>query len=511
MALGSVLLADGRLSSADTPSLAFADKVGADLLKLLHGVLDVRTIAIKLAAGKVVACPFSAEVIEAGRELVFSSLESAGSTLPVREVSEGQPFYLAAIEELLRMSGDPDYAAYDTAENSFAKGVRIGVGAELPRVPAVFEEKTGSRKYDDDAEHAQSERDNYLSARENAAEVQKQFLEEAALGAMVEVSLEEALAEYGDRLALASLGAIEKRDGTYRVVHDGTQGVGVNSSITVRDQLRSPTAGDLSPNEPNKHEPQLAAASLAALTVWYFCFLCVFVLLVTAIGSSIMATGQYLLQHPFDAPSLLARNMPQSTHFYLNFIPMQMAAYATAALRLSQLMKYMAFRTFHGPADAKVRSEPEDQTYFGIGSRSARASLHLVTVLTFCTLSPLISFLGLMMFAICLATQGFLFREVESVKSDSGGVFFVTSLRHVLQGLFIFVLLMTGVLAERSGNWIPGAVSASSLVFVQWSNNTFRRRYRWRHVQFEEILKMPETRNKRPSSGENYRQPELDE
>ena len=245
MALGSVLLADGRLSSADTPSLAFADKVGADLLKLLHGVLDVRTIAIKLAAGKVVACPFSAEVIEAGRELVFSSLESAGSTLPVREVSEGQPFYLAAIEELLRMSGDPDYAAYDTAENSFAKGVRIGVGAELPRVPAVFEEKTGSRKYDDDAEHAQSERDNYLSARENAAEVQKQFLEEAALGAMVEVSLEEALAEYGDRLALASLGAIEKRDGTYRVVHDGTQGVGVNSSITVRDQLRSPTAGDL--------------------------------------------------------------------------------------------------------------------------------------------------------------------------------------------------------------------------------------------------------------------------
>lgn len=247
------------------------------------------------------------------------------------------------------------------------------------------------------------------------------------------------------------------------------------------------------------------------LQVWYFYFLCVFVLLVTAIGSSIMATGQYLLQHPFDAPSLLARNMPQSTHFYLNFIPMQMAAYATAALRLSQLMKYMAFRTFHGPADAKVRSEPEDQTYFGIGSRSARASLHLVTVLTFCTLSPLISFLGLMMFAICLATQGFLFREVESVKSDSGGVFFVTSLRHVLQGLFIFVLLMTGVLAERSGNWIPGAVSASSLVFVQWSNNTFRRRYRWRHLQFEEILKMPETRNKRPSSGENYRQPELDE
>ena len=92
---------------------------------------------------------------------------------------------MAAIEELLRISGDPDYAAHYTAQNSFAKGVRIGVGAELPRVPAVFEEKTRWRKYDDDAEHAQSERQNYLSALENAAEVQKQFLETAALGAMV--------------------------------------------------------------------------------------------------------------------------------------------------------------------------------------------------------------------------------------------------------------------------------------------------------------------------------------
>ena len=44
---------------------------------------------------------------------------------------------------------------------------------------------------------------------------------------------------------LASLGAIEKQDGTYRVIHDGTHGVGVNSAIRMRDQVRSPTAGDV--------------------------------------------------------------------------------------------------------------------------------------------------------------------------------------------------------------------------------------------------------------------------
>ena len=62
---------------------------------------------------------------------------------------------------------------------------------------------------------------------------------------MVEVDLPEALQRFGKKLAVASLGAIEKKDGSYRVVHDGTHGVAVNSAIRVRDQIRSPGAGEL--------------------------------------------------------------------------------------------------------------------------------------------------------------------------------------------------------------------------------------------------------------------------
>ena len=50
---------------------------------------------------------------------------------------------------------------------------------------------------------------------------------------MVEVDLPEALQRFGKKLAVASLGAIEKKDGSYRVVHDGTHGVAVNSAIRV--------------------------------------------------------------------------------------------------------------------------------------------------------------------------------------------------------------------------------------------------------------------------------------
>ncbi|CAE7745050.1 SWP2 [Symbiodinium sp. CCMP2592] len=64
---------------------------------------------------------------------------------------------------------------------------------------------------------------------------------------MVEVPLSEAVASYRPKLSVASLGAIERKDGSYRAAHDGTHGVNVNvnAKIKLRDQLRNPTAGDL--------------------------------------------------------------------------------------------------------------------------------------------------------------------------------------------------------------------------------------------------------------------------
>ena len=232
-----------RRSAASTPALGLMEALGAELEKLLRSHCDVRKLAMQLAAGKVVGSPFSDAAIAEGRELIFLTLELAGTQLPVREHVPNSPFLFAAIEELLRISQDPDYKAYFSSSQSFAKGVRVGVGAKLPRVPAVFERKEKWRRYAEESLDAQT-RENYISATQQANVVQEQFLAEAELGAMVEMRLDEAQERF-DNLVIASLGAIEKKDGTYRVIHDGTHGINVNSSIRVRDQLRNPTAGDL--------------------------------------------------------------------------------------------------------------------------------------------------------------------------------------------------------------------------------------------------------------------------
>ena len=147
---------------------------GAELEKLLRGHCDVRKLAMQLAAGKVVESPFSDAAIAEGRELIFVTLELAGTHLPVREHVPNQPFLFAAIEELLRLSLDPDYKAYFSSSQSFAKGVRIGVGAKLPRVPAVFERKEKWRRYAEESLDAQT-RENYISATQQADVVQESF------------------------------------------------------------------------------------------------------------------------------------------------------------------------------------------------------------------------------------------------------------------------------------------------------------------------------------------------
>ncbi|CAE7344743.1 SWP2 [Symbiodinium sp. CCMP2456] len=222
---GSVGAPWQRGCAADTLSLAFSEELDKTLYMLLKYRVDLDNLAKEFAAGTMMQCPFSQGLIAEGRELLFCTLEARQCKLPVREQTAGQPFFLAAIAELLRVAGDPDFRAFLSSKFSCAKGVCLGVGLKTPRrVPAVFEKKTKWRSY--------SEEDCLETSR-------------AKLGAILELSVEEAQARYGKNLAVASLGAFENKDGFHRVVHDGTHGFAVNTSIKMRDELRSPTAGVL--------------------------------------------------------------------------------------------------------------------------------------------------------------------------------------------------------------------------------------------------------------------------
>ncbi len=83
-------------------------------------------------------------------------------------------------------------------------------------------------------------RGNYASAKGHIGALSKQFEEDCAACMMLLVRRSEAAKEWGSRLVVAGLAAIEKDDASFRVIHDGAHGARVNPRIVARDQIRSP-------------------------------------------------------------------------------------------------------------------------------------------------------------------------------------------------------------------------------------------------------------------------------
>jgi len=242
---------------------------------------------------------------------------------------------------------------------------------------------------------------------------------------------------------------------------------------------------------------------------YYFVFLVTFVLLITSVGASLISTMDEIIHSPLLIFSILASNMPSASHYYLSWVATQWTTHAMDLTRYMNWIKYIIYKFSNGDAHyAKEMSEPEDQDFYGIGARSARFTLIMITCLCFCTLSPLIVILGFINFALCRVVFGYLIAYSEVPKPVIGGHFFATQLKHTQVGLFIYVILMTGVLFQRAPNTYPSIIACSAFVPLIWSWMKFERRFRWEALPAEYCRDSEEGYNVDPRV---YVQPELSE
>jgi len=253
------------------------------------------------------------------------------------------------------------------------------------------------------------------------------------------------------------------------------------------------------------------------IQIWYFWFQVIFVLLVTAVGSSLWDTMLLLMNHPTFIFQLLADRLPAATHFYLNYMVMQWVIHGLNLTRYVNLFKFQALATILEEDRAKELSEPEDQDYYGIGGRSARFTLNLVIALVYCSLCPLITIVTGINFLICRVIYSYLIVFAEGRKPDLGGHFWVTQLRHVQYGLIIYICLMVGILSNRAASLGPTVVVAPTLLYMWRSYARFHSAYEWEVMPFEEFVKGQQRKaswqktDVRESSRTSYAQPELTE
>jgi len=244
----------------------------------------------------------------------------------------------------------------------------------------------------------------------------------------------------------------------------------------------------------------------AKLQIYYFWFLVVFEILATTVGTSLLGTLEQLLEHPTSILQLLGSSLPQATHFYLNYMVVNWGTVAMDATRYFYLAKFIAYKSYLPEERARELSEPEDQDYYGQGGRCARASEYVVMTLVFSSLTPLITVLGLINFALCRVVFGYLLVWAETKKPDLGGVFWVSNLRHLQWGLIIYVLTMSGCLAMRADSKIPSIICLASFIWVF----RFYRKFESLLWQKLPMLKYHEKADRKDSSLPlSYRQPEL--
>jgi len=219
---------------------------------------------------------------------------------------------------------------------------------------------------------------------------------------------------------------------------------------------------------------------------YYFWFLVVYVMLVTAVGTSIMSTLEQIAKNPISVFSLLANTLPASTHFYLNYLPLQWVSHWAYLTRYMNLIKWIVFSAIYDSETAKLKSEPEDQAYYGIGAHSARSTFLFCLCIVFSTITPLITWLGFINFWSARTVYPYLMVFAESRKPQLGGDFWVHQLVHVQKLMFLYITVMAGVLFERSESKGPGICVCCCYIFQAWTYRRFQR-LRWESLSFEDI------------------------
>ena len=226
-----------------------------------------------------------------------------------------------------------------------------------------------------------------------------------------------------------------------------------------------------------------------SLQNWYFVFQVVFVILATAVGTDINEFTKMLGEEPFKAFGVLADSMPLATHFYMNFLVLQWVTHFMNIMRYVSLSKYLLFRRIYGEDLGIQKAEPEDQDYYGMGSRYSRFTINLCIGIVFGTLSPPVNFLAFMNFLCSRVVYGYLIPFAETKKADTGGAFFVSSLKHVFTGTIIYCFLMIGVLFRRADSWFPIIIAAPTIVYVIVFMNRFESKFSWEYLPYTELMK----------------------
>lgn len=195
-------------------------------------------------------------------------------------------------------------------------------------------------------------------------------------------------------------------------------------------------------------EPSLSRVELFTQN-GYFAFQVIQVFLITTFTSGAAAAASKIVNNPTSAPSLLAKNLPTASNFYIAYFLVQ--GFTIGVGVLAQIAGFIIFQLlyrFLASTPRKMYQKWSALSAIGWGNTLPTYSLICVICISYAAIAPLVSgfaFIGCLLFYLAFR-YNILF--VTDTAVDTHGLIYPRALKQLLVGVYLAELCLIGLFAS---------------------------------------------------------------
>ncbi|RMX82314.1 hypothetical protein D0869_06144 [Hortaea werneckii] len=213
-------------------------------------------------------------------------------------------------------------------------------------------------------------------------------------------------------------------------------------------------------------EPTMPAVQ-AKVQKWYFPFQVVQVFLVTTFTSAATAVVTKIINDPTTAPTLLAKNLPKASNFYIVYFILQgLMAAALQFLNVVPLLFSLILGKILDTTPKKMFNRYVTLAGLGWGAFYPKITLLGVIALSYAIIAPLV--LGFATVGFGLMYLGFRYNVLFTLGTqiDTKGECYARALKQLITGLYIGEICLIGLFAIGSASGGGGLISLGPLIIM---------------------------------------------
>lgn len=197
---------------------------------------------------------------------------------------------------------------------------------------------------------------------------------------------------------------------------------------------------------------------------WYFAFQVIQVFLVTSLSSGAAAVASKIANEPTSVPTLLAKNLPKASNFYLTYFILQ--GLGTASKQILNYTDLFEFLFFYKILNKTPRQKYNTYVYMkGISWFNVYpkfTNLAVIAIAYSCIAPLVLGFAGIGLFLL-YASYRYNLLYVVQVKTETRGASYSKSLQHLMTGVYLAELCLIGLFGVKKATG-PSILATALLV-----------------------------------------------